>query len=199
MQLEDALDVLARHRTDEVVIATMSASVHWPSRSNAERDLVYYAPMGSASSVGLGLALARPDVRVVVLDGDGSLLMNLGSLVTIGSWQPSNLVHVVLDNGRYAVTGGQRTPTADSDRLVRLATAAGIPSVQDCRELASWQQMVPELLSDGRCRFVRVAITSTYDRVAVPGFLKDPAALSRHTGTGYWNLRRTLEGVPPMP
>ena len=88
MDLEDVLNVLARHWTDEAVIATMSSCVYWPSRSASDRDLAYYAPMGSASAVGLGLALARPDIRAIVLDGDGSVLMNLGSLVTIGAWQP---------------------------------------------------------------------------------------------------------------
>ena len=68
--------------------------------------------MGLASSIGLGLALARPDVRVFVLDGDGSLLMNLGSLATIGLLHPPNLVVIVMDNEEYATTGGQPTPTA---------------------------------------------------------------------------------------
>jgi thiamine pyrophosphate-dependent acetolactate synthase large subunit-like protein len=71
-----------------------------------------WGSMGLASSIGLGLALARPDLRVVVLDGDGSLLMNLGSLATIGLLQPANLVVVVMDNEEYATTGGQQTPTA---------------------------------------------------------------------------------------
>jgi thiamine pyrophosphate-dependent acetolactate synthase large subunit-like protein len=76
------------------------------------RNFYTWGSMGMASSIGLGLAMARPDVRVIVLDGDGSLLMNLGSLATIGLIQPSNLVIVVMDNEEYATTGGQRTPTA---------------------------------------------------------------------------------------
>src|SRR6186997_245739 len=71
------------------------------------RNFYTWGSMGLASSVGLGLALARPDVRVFVLDGDGSLLMNLGSLATIGLLQPANLVLVVMDNQLYATTGGQ--------------------------------------------------------------------------------------------
>lgn len=194
MQLEEALDALARHRRDEVVIATMSAAVLWPRRSSSPRDLGYYAPMGSASSVGLGLALARPDLRVVVLDGDGSLLMNLGTLVTIGTWRPHNLLHVVLDNGSYAVTGGQPTPTAASSRLADLARAAGIPDVVEVDDLETWEEHLPRLLAATSCTFARVAVTSTYDRSAVPQLVNEPAALARHTGPGYWSLRDALGG-----
>ena len=87
-----------------------------------------WGSMGLASSVGLGLALARPDLRVFVLDGDGSLLMNLGSLATIGLLQPANLVVVVMDNEEYATTGGQPTPTAHGADLEAAARAMGIAS-----------------------------------------------------------------------
>src|SRR5262249_3415694 len=81
----------------------------------------------------LGLAIARPDVRVIVIDGDGSLLMNLGSLATIGLFQPPNLVLVVMDNGEYATTGGQRTPTADGADLAAAARALRIESAVTVR------------------------------------------------------------------
>jgi thiamine pyrophosphate-dependent acetolactate synthase large subunit-like protein len=82
-----------------------------------------WGSMGVASSIGLGLALARPDQRVFVIDGDGSLLMNLGSLATIGLMQPANLVLVVVDNEAYATTGGQTTPTAVGADLEAAARA----------------------------------------------------------------------------
>jgi thiamine pyrophosphate-dependent acetolactate synthase large subunit-like protein len=85
-----------------------------------------WGSMGLASSIGLGLALARPDLRVFVLDGDGSLLMNLGSLATIGLLQPPNLVLVVMDNEEYATTGGQKTPTAHGADLDATARAMGV-------------------------------------------------------------------------
>ena len=85
-----------------------------------------WGSMGLASSIGLGLALARPDLRVLVLDGDGSLLMNLGSLATIGFLRPANLVVVVMDNETYATTGGQPTPTAAGADLEAAARAMGI-------------------------------------------------------------------------
>ncbi len=92
-----------------------------------------WGSMGLASSIGLGLALARPDVRVFVLDGDGSLLMNLGSLATIGLLQPPNLVLVVMDNEEYATTGGQPTPTAHGADLAAAARAMGIASTTTVR------------------------------------------------------------------
>src|SRR6059036_3437667 len=73
------------------------------------RNLYTWGSMGLASSIGLGLALARPDLRIIVVDGDGSLLMNLGSLATFGLLRPDNLVLVVMDNEGYATTGGQQT------------------------------------------------------------------------------------------
>src|SRR5947199_5579425 len=85
-----------------------------------------WGSMGMASSIGLGLALARPDLRVFVVDGDGSLLMNLGSLATIGWTQPSNLVVVVWDNEQHGTTGGQATATARAADLESAARALGI-------------------------------------------------------------------------
>src|SRR5439155_19394995 len=85
------------------------------------------------SSIGLGLALARPDRRVIVLDGDGSLLMNLGSLATIGLLQPANLIVVVMDNEEYATTGGQPTPTAHGADLAAAARAMRIASALTTR------------------------------------------------------------------
>ena len=85
-----------------------------------------WGSMGLASSIGLGLALARPELRVFVLDGDGSLLMNLGSLATIGWVRPPNLVLIVLDNQLYGTTGGQDTATAHGADLAAAARAMGV-------------------------------------------------------------------------
>jgi len=84
-----------------------------------------WGSMGLASSIGLGLALARPELRVFVVDGDGSLLMNLGSLATIGWTRPPNLVLIVWDNEAYATTGGQKTATAHGADLEAAARAMG--------------------------------------------------------------------------
>jgi len=100
------------------------------------RNFYTWGSMGLASSIGLGLALARPDIRVFVLDGDGSLLMNLGSLATIGLLRPANLVLVVMDNEEYATTGGQKTPTAHGADLDAAARAMGVPRTATVRTAA---------------------------------------------------------------
>ena len=92
-----------------------------------------WGSMGLASSIGLGLALARPDLRVFVLDGDGSLLMNLGSLATIGWTRPPNFVLVVWDNQEYGTTGGQETATAHGADLEMAARAMGASSTATVR------------------------------------------------------------------
>jgi thiamine pyrophosphate-dependent acetolactate synthase large subunit-like protein len=94
---------------------------------NRPANFYTWGSMGLASSIGLGLAMARPDLRVVVLDGDGSLLMNLGSLATIGWTKPANLILIVWDNEEYGTTGGQDTATAHGADLAAAARALGIP------------------------------------------------------------------------
>jgi thiamine pyrophosphate-dependent acetolactate synthase large subunit-like protein len=95
----------------------------------ADRPQNFYIwnSMGMASSVGLGLALARPDRRVVILDGDGALLMNLGSLATDMMAGATNLVHVVWDNGGWEITGAQPAGTAFGVDLAAIARGAGYP------------------------------------------------------------------------
>ena len=98
--------------------------------ATGDRDTYFYTwgSMGLASSIGLGLAMAKPDRRVVVLDGDGSLLMNLGSLATIGWVNPANLLLIVIDNRLYGTTGGQESATAHGADLEAAARALGISS-----------------------------------------------------------------------
>lgn len=102
-----------------------------------ENQLYLVGGMGCASSVGLGLALRSPDFRVIVLDGDGALLMRMGALAAIGYMRPGNLIHVVLDNGMHEFTGGQSTVSPALD-LTAIAAACGYPEthvVCDPREL----------------------------------------------------------------
>ena len=100
-----------------------------------DRDANFYTwgSMGLASSIGLGLAMAQPDRRVIVLDGDGSLLMNLGSLATIGWVGPENLIVIVWDNEQYGTTGGQDTATAHGTNLEAAAQAMGISATATVR------------------------------------------------------------------
>jgi sulfopyruvate decarboxylase subunit beta len=94
--------------------------------------------MGLASSVGLGIALCRPELDVVVLDGDGSLLMNLGTLSTMGRYRPPNLVHVVFDNESLLSVGGFPTATSTGTDLAGVAQAAGVPRTATVRDVESF-------------------------------------------------------------
>ena len=118
--------------------APIVASLGYPAydlfaAGDRPQNFYTWGSMGVASSIGLGLALARPDLRVFVLDGDGSLLMNLGSLATIGLLQPPNLALIVMDNEEYATTGGQQTPTARGADLGAAARAMHIGGAKTVR------------------------------------------------------------------
>ena len=123
----DASRALVAALGDEPIVASLGHPAY-DLFAAGDRPANFYTwgSMGLASSIGLGLALARPALRVFVVDGDGSLLMNLGSLATIGSTKPANLVLIVWDNEEYGTTGGQATATAHGADLDAAARAMGI-------------------------------------------------------------------------
>src|SRR5262245_45364932 len=124
-----ALEVLSRARTDEICVLSESTRQDWPGVSTRpDLDIAILGSMGKASSFGLGVALAQPDRAVWVLDTDGALYMNLGSLVTIARAKPANLLHVVYDNEAYDTTGGQPTPGAGIANFSAIALGAGYPA-----------------------------------------------------------------------
>src|SRR5438477_9148592 len=107
MSRTEALRAIAQARGDRVVISTMQVVTPWHALSPSPLNMTCVGFMGGASALGAGIALARPDRKVVVLDGDGSLLMQLGSLPTIGGAGPHNLHHIVFQNGVYETSGSQ--------------------------------------------------------------------------------------------
>ena len=122
----EATRLLVAAIDDEPIIASLGHPAY-DLFAAGDRPANFYTwgSMGLASSIGLGLALARPELRVFVVDGDGSLLMNLGSLATIGWTRPANLVLIVWDNALYGTTGGQDTATAHGADLEAAARAMG--------------------------------------------------------------------------
>lgn len=125
----DATRLLASRLRDEAVVAALGHPAYdLFAAGDRAANFYTWGSMGLASSVALGIALARPDRRVVVCDGDGSLLMNLGSLATIALMRPANLTMLVWDNGEYGTTGGQQSATAFGADLARVASALGIPT-----------------------------------------------------------------------
>lgn len=146
MRRDDALKALARHRTDEIVVATYQAAFDWMRIAPHPLNYVSIGAMGLASSHALGLALGRPDKRVIVLDGDGSLLMNLGSLVTIAAAAPKNLLHFVCENSCYEANGSHPLPNAATIDFPWMARAAGIQHVASFERLEAFEDDLPRLL-----------------------------------------------------
>ena len=159
MTLVGALEVLKAHRGDSVVIATMGASREWLKLSQHPRDFLYVpSSMGQAPTVGLGIALARPDLPVIVLNGDGCTLMNMGCLVTIAEQAPPNYLLVVLNNGVYEVTGGQALAGSGRVDFVGLAKAAGFSRASRFGDLESWNAAAQESLRGTGPFFVELIV-----------------------------------------
>jgi sulfopyruvate decarboxylase subunit beta len=154
MTLREALEPLAAHRGDRVVITTMASVAVWPALSDTPRDFAYLpSSMGQAVPLGLGLALARPGLGVVVVSGDGGLLMNLGCLVTLAQYDVPVTV-LLIDNGLYEVTGGQAVAGAGRTDFAGLARAAGIGRVSAFDAADVWRQGAAEALGGGGPAFV---------------------------------------------
>ncbi len=161
MSARDALIALrAVRRDDDIVVTTMGAAREWMVLGSHPLDLVLVpSAMGHATSFGLGLAIAQPSRRVIVCNGDGSMLMNLGSLATIAAASPPNLVVIVFDNGAYEVTGGQPLPAAVD--FAAVAIACGIRSVFRYSELPAWRNNIATILGAPGPTFVILDVASS--------------------------------------
>jgi sulfopyruvate decarboxylase subunit beta len=157
MKRDECFRALARQLGDEIVLPVYSSAFDW--LEIAPRALNYFAfgAMGLGSSHALGLALGRPDKRVIVLDGDGSLLMNLGSLVTIGAAAPKNLLHFLCRNGTYEANGGHPIPQQGVD-FSGLAKAAGYAHCLEFDALTAFETALPRLLKQDGPTFATLHI-----------------------------------------
>lgn len=146
---KDALVAIHGARRDEdVVVTTMSPARDWMTLPQHPLDLVLVpSAMGHATSIGLGLALAQPGRRVIVCNGDGSMLMNLGSLISITAARATNLVVLVFDNGVYEVTGAQPIPSPGAVDFVAIARGSGFASVFEYGDLDQWRDDVERVLN----------------------------------------------------
>ncbi len=147
MTLQQALEVLAAHRGQRIVITTMSSVGVWPQLSDGPLDFAYIpSAMGHGPDLGLGLALAQPQHGAIVVNGDGCMLMNLGSLVTLAN-HPANVFLLIVDNGIYEVTGGQVHAGAGHTDFAGLARAAGVQRVYTFDTLEGWRARAAEALT----------------------------------------------------
>ncbi len=144
----DALQTIYPELEDRIVVTIMGA-VAAELYTIGHRPNFFYLEhaMGLASSMGLGIALAMPQHKVIVIDGDGSLLMNLGTLSTMARYKPGNLLHIVFDNESLLSVGGFPTATATGTDLAGIARASGIPSVMEANTPESLSQRVREALA----------------------------------------------------
>jgi thiamine pyrophosphate-dependent acetolactate synthase large subunit-like protein len=131
LRRREVVEKLLHQRKGLLVVAGLGSTA-WDITAAGDSDLSFptWGAMGQAAMIGLGLALAQPKRRVLVVTGDGEMLMGLGSLATIGVQQPKNLTVVVIDNERYGETGMQATHTASGIDLAAVAKACGIRSSQ---------------------------------------------------------------------
>jgi thiamine pyrophosphate-dependent acetolactate synthase large subunit-like protein len=135
MKRRDVVNALLDKRKGLLVVAGLGSTA-WDITAAGDSPLNFplWGAMGNAAMIGLGLALAQPERRVLVLTGDGEMLMGLGSLATIGVQRPANLAVVVIDNERYGETGMQATHTAAGADLAKVALACGFASAIQVRE-----------------------------------------------------------------
>ena len=153
---------LLAERKDAIVVGGLGASTYdIASAGDHDRNLYLWGAMGGAVMIGLGIALAQPDVPVVVITGDGEMLMGMGSLATVGLQKPGNLTIVVLDNEVYGETGGQASHTAATVDLVGVAQACGIKDARAIATMADIEAFTPDMqnVSSGP-RFASIKIDS---------------------------------------
>ena len=160
MQHDACLRLLARHVGDAIVLAVYGTAIDWDAVRPHPLNYFCVGAMGLAASHGLGLALGRPDRRVIVIDGDGSLLMSLGSLVTVAAAAPRNFVHLLWHNGTYQANGAHPIPGQDRVDFIGLARAAGYNSTHAFDDLAKLQQHIANVLQADGPVFVDLKIDS---------------------------------------
>lgn len=158
MERDQCLRILAKHIPNEIVVAVYSAAVDWLAIRPHALNYFSVGAMGLGSSHALGLALGCPQRKVIVLDGDGSLLMNLGSFVTIASLAPSNIYHFLCENGTYEANGEHPIPGQGRVSFAGLAKAAGYPVVHEFSDLAQFDGDVPNILAGKGPAFVNLKV-----------------------------------------
>ena len=162
-------------RLEQQIVVTIMGAVAAELQAIGHRPNFFYLQhaMGLASSMGLGIALAKPDRRVVVLDGDGSVLMNLGGLTTLARYRPRNLVHVVFDNESLLSVGGFPTATATGSDLAGIAAAAGVPRTATVGTVDSFRSAFDEALGAGDL----TTLVAKVEAVGPSGYVTDLSLL----------------------
>ena len=169
MKRDACTRLLAEKLTDEVVVSNLGQAT-LDMQQIADRPLNFYTfgSMGQCSAIAMGVALSRPDTKVISLDGDGSMLMNLGQLCTVANTAPPNLSIVVWDNEVHQTTGGQPTATSMKSSLAGVARGAGIEQVLEPQNEEEVSAAFDRILSEDGPFFVLVKV----DAGPAPGFMQ---------------------------
>lgn len=183
----DALQAIYPELQERIVVTIMGA-VAAELYTLGHRPQFFYLEhaMGLASSMGLGIALALPEQKVVVLDGDGSLLMNLGTLSTMARYRPHNLLHIVFDNESLLSVGGFPTATSTGTDLAGIARSSGIPSVMEAHTPADLKNAVENALASNTL----TTIISKVEAVGPKSFHMDLPLLENR-----FQFKRALEAM----
>lgn len=157
------------------VVVTIMGAVAAELQSIGHRPNFFYLQhaMGLASSMGLGIALAKPDASVVVLDGDGSVLMNLGGLTTVARYRPRNLTHIIFDNESLLSVGGFPTATSTGSDLAAMAAAAGIPRTATVSTVEALTTAFDDAIKAGDL----TTLVAKVDAVGPSGYVTDLALI----------------------
>jgi thiamine pyrophosphate-dependent acetolactate synthase large subunit-like protein len=200
MTRDEALRPLAHARGDAVVVTTMATVRPWAKLSDSRLDFASAdSAMGHAADFALGLALAQPQRRVICLNGDGSLLMSLGTLVTIVASGATNLALFVFENGTYEITGNQPIPGAGRVDVAAMARAAGIPHVHHFDERAAYEAALPSILAGAGPVCVTVRVEPGTETPLGRGPEQTAAYLRPSLAESARLLRRALVGPDDAP
>jgi len=171
MKRLDCLEIIVGAATDALVVTSAGAvTLEWNALRPSDGNF-RVRTLGLCSSIALGMALGLPQRKVIALDGDGSLLMNLCSLPTIARMQPRNLVHIVFDNEVYEASGSKQTATATGTDLVGIARAAGIQQALWTHSVDEFARVATEALNGHELFFIGAKITT--ERTEVPPYPMD--------------------------
>ena len=172
-------DVVSRivHDRDDMLLVTGLGSTTWDAAAAGDHPNNFYlwGGMGGAAVTGLGLARAQPDRRVIVLTGDGEMLMGIGSLATIGVAAPSNLAVCVIDNQRYGETGMQETHTGHGVDLAAMAAGAGFAHTQTAWTKKDVEEIIPQLYATEGPVFIDIKVNTDYVPMVLP--MRDGTAI----------------------
>jgi sulfopyruvate decarboxylase subunit beta len=174
---------------EESVVVTIMGAVAAELQSLGHRPRFFYLQhaMGLASSLGLGIALTRPERRVIVLDGDGSLLMNLGGLTTLARYQPANLTHIVFDNESLLSVGGFPTATSTGSDLAGMAAAAGVPRTATLRSADELVRALGDAIESLELATLVVKVDAHYEPPrGTAGFVTDLSLLENRFQFARW-------------